>query len=242
MMFDQNPIPLYYQLKNIIKSKIISNEFKEQDRLPSEAELCIEYYVSRATVRQALSELIKEELIYRDRGKGTFVTQGAGLKRLSLKGTIENLIAAGEGTRIKVLDYKEITPPPQVAKVLQLGIAQKVFQLEIVRFISKGSFGYSFIYFPPSLGKMISSKELNETTEIITFVEGKLKTKARRANQTIDVGLAKNVVAENLSIKPETPILIIERDYYSREGSPMFVTITYFRPDVYKYRIELTRS
>jgi GntR family transcriptional regulator len=242
VVFDQGPTPLYYQLKNILKSKILSNELKGNERLSSEAELCTEYNVSRATVRQALSELMKDGLIYRDRGRGTFVTDGAGLKRLSLKGTIENLIAAGEGTRIKVLEYKEVTPPPHVAKVLPLGMTQKVFQLEIIRFIPKGPFGYSFIYFPSSLGKMISPKDLNETTEMITFVEGKLKTKAHRANQTIDVGLAGKVVTENLSIKPKTPLLIIERDYYTRDGSPMFVTITYFRPDLYKYRIELTRT
>jgi len=242
MVLDQGPTPLYYQLKNILKSKILSNELKGNKRLPSEAELCTEYNVSRATVRQALSELMRDGLIYRDRGKGTFVTEGAGLKRLSLKGTIENLIAAGEGTRIKVLAYKEVIPPPHVAQVLQLGITQKVFQLEIVRLIPKGPFGYSFIYFPPGLGKMISPGELSETTEIITFVEEKLRTKTFRANQTIDIGLAGKRVAEKLSIKPKTSLLIIERDYYTRDGSLMFVTITHFRPDLYKYRIELSRA
>jgi DNA-binding GntR family transcriptional regulator len=120
--------------------------------------------------------------------------------------------------------------------------AQNVFQLEIVRLIPKGPFGYSFVYLPSYLGKMISRNELKETTELITLIEHKWKTKVHRANQTIDVGLADNVVAGNLSIKPKTPVLIIERDYYARNGSSMFVTITYFRPDLYKYRIELTRT
>jgi GntR family transcriptional regulator len=242
LVLDQGPTPLYYQLKNILRSKILSNELRGNERLPSEAELGKEYNVSRATVRQALSELMMLGLIYRDRGRGTFVTEGAGLKRLSLKGTIENLIAAGEGTRIKVLEYREITPPPLIASVLQLRTGQKVFQLEILRLIPKGAFGYSFIYFPPALGNMISSKELRETTEMITFIEGKLKTKAHSANQTIDVGLAEERVAKHLSVKPKTPLLIIERDYYSRDGSLMFITMTYFRSDLYKYRIELTRT
>jgi DNA-binding GntR family transcriptional regulator len=89
---------------------------------------------------------------------------------------------------------------------------------------------------------MICPEELKETTEIITFVEEKTKTKVNRANQTIDVGLADKRVAEDLHIKPKTPLLIIERDYYARNGSPMFVSITHFRPDLYKYRIELTRT
>jgi GntR family transcriptional regulator len=242
MVLDQGPTPLYHQLKNILKSRILSNELKGNQRIPTEAELCAEYGVSRVTVRQALSELIKEGLIYRERGRGTFVTEGAEVRRLSLRGTIENLIASGKGSRIKVLECREITPPPNVAKILQLGINQKVLQIAIVRFIPKGPFGYSFLYFPPGLGKTISPKELSETTEIITFVEGKTKTKVNRANQTIDVGLADKGAAENLSIKPKTPLLIIERDYYSRDGSPMFVSITHFRADLYKYRIELTRT
>ena len=112
MVLDQGPTPLYYQLKNILKSKILSNKPKANRRLPSETELCMEYNVSRVTVRQALSELMKDGLIYRDRGKGTFVTDGAGLRHLSLRGTIENLIASGEGSRMKILDSSKTAPPP----------------------------------------------------------------------------------------------------------------------------------
>jgi GntR family transcriptional regulator len=242
MTLDQGPTPLYFQLKNILKSKILSNELRGSQRLPTEAELCMEYSVSRITVRQALSELMKDGLIYRDRGRGTFVTEGAELKRPELKGSIENLIAAAKGTRIRVLSYQEVLSPPSIAKIFQQKKAEKVFQLKLVRFTSKGPFGYSVIYFPYNLGKTISPDELNGTTEIITFVEEKLKTKAHRAKQAIDVGVADKVLAENLSVKPKTPLLVIERDYYTRKGSVMFMAITYFRPDVLKYEIELTRT
>ena len=242
MVLDQGPTPLYYQLRNILRSRILSKELEGNQRLPSEAELCTEYKVSRATVRQALSELLKDGLIYRDRGKGTFVTDGTGLKQLSLRGTIENLIATGEGSRIKVLKYKEISAPANIGEILRLKISQKVLEIEIVRFILKAPFGYSVLYFPSNFKGLISPDELMETTEIITYVEQKMKMKVNRANQTIDVGLAGKGVAENLSIKPKTPLLIIERDYYARDGTPMFVSITHFRPDLYKYRIELTRT
>jgi GntR family transcriptional regulator len=242
MMLDQGPTPLYHQLKNVIKSKILSNEYKGQERLPSEAELCVEYNVSRATVRQALTELMKEGFIYRDRGRGTFVTDGAGLQNLALEGTIENLIASGKGTRIKVLESKEAIPPSHVAEIFKLEKGEPVFQLELVRLIPKGPFAYSLIYLPLRLGKMISRSELKETTEIITFVEHKSKARVHRANQTIDVGLADKIVAKNLSIEQRSPVLIIERNYYDRTGSPMFAAITYFRPDLYKYRIDLTRT
>jgi len=102
--------------------------------------------------------------------------------------------------------------------------------------------GYSLLYFPPDLGRRISVPELSPTTETITFVEGKLRTKAHRANQTIDVGVADGVLAKHLAVKPKSPLLIIQRDYYTREGSLMFVARTCFRPDRFKYEIELARA
>ena len=242
MLFERGPTPLYFQLKNILKSKITSNELKGQQRLPSESELCVEYGLSRATVRQALSELVKEGFIYRERGRGSFVTDRTGLKQLALKGTIENLIAAGRCTRLKVLAYKELPPPSHVAKILRLKKNQNVFMVEAVRLATKGPFGYSFVYLPPDLGEKISPEELSEKIDMIVFIEEKSNTRAYRATQTIDVAIADEVVARNLSIPPESPVLIIEREYYSRDGSPLFMALTYFRPDLYKYRIELTRT
>jgi len=241
-MLDRGPTPLYYQLKGILESKILSQEIKENERFPSEAELCEQYNVSRVTVRQALAELMKAGLIYRDRGKGTFVTEGAGLKRPVLKGSIEDLIAAAKGTRVRILSYQEVAPPPAIAGIPKLGKQAKVYQVEMVRSITKGPMGYSFLYFPPGLGREVSVSELRETPEMIRFVEEKLKRKAHRANQSIDVGVADEVMSRHLSVKPRTPLLIIQREYYTREGALMFVARSYFRTDRFKYEIELTRA
>ena len=54
----QNPIPLYFQLKNIIENQIISGELKPGDKIPSENTLCEQYQVSRTTARQAITELV----------------------------------------------------------------------------------------------------------------------------------------------------------------------------------------
>jgi len=68
------PIPLYYQLKQMIKRKIEKGEFKPGDRLPTEQELCEMFDISRTPVRQALTELTYEGILYRRPGLGTFVS------------------------------------------------------------------------------------------------------------------------------------------------------------------------
>ncbi|MGD2177061.1 MAG: extracellular solute-binding protein, partial [Anaerolineae bacterium] len=68
------PIPLYYQLKQMIKGKIENGEYKPGDRLPTEQELCDMFGISRQPVRHALTELVYEGILYRRPGLGTFVS------------------------------------------------------------------------------------------------------------------------------------------------------------------------
>ena len=69
----ESPLPLYVQLKEIIKQQIAEGILKEGDSLPSERELCKIYNISHITVRQALVELTKEGFLFRVPGRGTFV-------------------------------------------------------------------------------------------------------------------------------------------------------------------------
>ena len=72
---DKNvPIPIYYQLKELIKKKIKDGEFKPGDRLPTEQELCEIFSISRTPVGKALTELSYEGIIYRRPRLGTFIS------------------------------------------------------------------------------------------------------------------------------------------------------------------------
>ena len=74
--FDKDvPVPLYYQLKEIIREDIERGRLSPGRSIPSERELVDRYNISRMTVRQAISELVVEGYLYRQRGKGTFVAE-----------------------------------------------------------------------------------------------------------------------------------------------------------------------
>lgn len=66
-------IPLYYQVKEVIKEKIKCGEWKNDEKIPNELELVNQFSVSRSTVRQAILELVAEGLLIRRKGRGTFV-------------------------------------------------------------------------------------------------------------------------------------------------------------------------
>ncbi|MCK4683295.1 GntR family transcriptional regulator, partial [Candidatus Bipolaricaulota bacterium] len=81
----QASLPIYRQLKEIIKEKIGDGKFRPGDRIPTEYELCEQFEISRAPVRQALLELVNEGVLYRQQGSGTFVNHHRGETALSLR-------------------------------------------------------------------------------------------------------------------------------------------------------------
>lgn len=69
--------PLYLQITEILKQKILHGEIVPGDNLPAEPELCDLFGVARGTIRQALSKLENEGFVRREQGRGTFVVWGA---------------------------------------------------------------------------------------------------------------------------------------------------------------------
>ncbi|GGP03723.1 GntR family transcriptional regulator [Nonomuraea glycinis] len=65
--------PIYRRIADSLRSRILSGELRDGDRLPGENTLMADYAVARATARQALSVLINEGLAVPKRGSGVYV-------------------------------------------------------------------------------------------------------------------------------------------------------------------------
>ena len=91
MGLDQrSQVPLYHQLAEILRRQIAKERWPAGRKLPSEHELCRAYGVTRPTVRQALDGLLREGLVSKRRGLGTFVAEPKPRVGLfSLSGTTE---------------------------------------------------------------------------------------------------------------------------------------------------------
>lgn len=76
--------PLYQQVDNIIRKRLIDNVWAPGTALPSEMQLAAELKVSQGTVRKALNDLVAENLLYRRQGLGTFVSEHTERRSLFL--------------------------------------------------------------------------------------------------------------------------------------------------------------
>ena len=67
-------VPLYHQIQHLLRHRIHSGMYPPGTQIPSEHELSRELAVSRVTLREALRELVRENLLVKVQGKGTFVS------------------------------------------------------------------------------------------------------------------------------------------------------------------------
>ena len=72
---DDTGVPLYIQIRNLLRERIRLGEWAAEEPMPTEEELVAHFGVSRTTVRQAMSDLANEGLVVRHAGRGTFARQ-----------------------------------------------------------------------------------------------------------------------------------------------------------------------
>jgi GntR family transcriptional regulator len=140
---------LYYQLKEVLKQQIQSGHLAPHTAIPSEPELVAQYHVSRATVRQALTELVHEGLLYRQHGRGTFVCEPRVQQNLSeLTSFSEELRRRGKRPGGVLLLSELIRGSSEVRERLRLTDEEQVVRLERLRAADEQLVAYEVDHLP----------------------------------------------------------------------------------------------
>ena len=240
---EKRSIPLYLQLEQIIKSKILIGEFMPGDQIPTEKDLCETYEISSITARQAILNLVNEGMLVRRQGKGTFVTQRPknieNLKTLHLNGNIENIIPVGlKGKVVKVLDIAKIKIPKTVAASLGLEDGIDVVRIRRTRSDHKIPVSYIKNYLPLEVGGKIKKEDLRQQP-MLHVLSKKLGISIKGGNQYIGAIVADYDIASALKVNISSPILYLETLIYERKQKPVDYVQTFYRPDHFRINVEL---
>ncbi|TAJ46478.1 MAG: GntR family transcriptional regulator [Herbiconiux sp.] len=153
-------VPYYEQLFAILREQVMAGEFDDGERLPSELELCREYGLSRATVRQTFLKLESEGYARRVPRRGVFAakpSESSGWTIQDPQGFLESQIQHGQvGIETAVLRAQFVVPPEHVSQLLDTGAAEKVFELVRVRSREGKPAMYSTNWFPGPSGEVVS--------------------------------------------------------------------------------------
>lgn len=111
MKFNDN-LPIYVQIVEYIKRRIITLELKGGDKLPSVRELSQELKVNPNTVQRSYQELERENLVFTQRGMGTFVTEDMEtineLKRNMASNIVETFIQEMKSLGFNLQEIKDL--------------------------------------------------------------------------------------------------------------------------------------
>ena len=241
-MLKDKAIPLYYQIETILRRKILSGEFQPQAPMPTEDALAQTFDVSRITIRQALGLLEKDGLVVRQRGKGTFVSEGVkAYESAKLTGSMEDLILMGVQTSTKILDFSWIESPQSIRDRLGLGEAPQVLRIEKIRLVEKEPFSYVINYLPQKIGQKIKVEDLT-AKPLLMVLEENLGIRPDEADQTIEATIADAHVAALLDIRVGDPLLKVERTVFDVKSRPVECVFVLYRADKYFFNVKLKRT
>jgi len=235
-------LPLYLQIEAILKSKILTGELKEGDRLPPENELSNQFGVSPLTVRQALSSLVGEGLLDRKPGIGTMIKKNPNEKIiLKLSGRMDELLSIGKETETTVLRSEVIQRLDKPTRNLRLNQGDPVFFVEKLRYWKGTPFMVVEEYVPQSFIGALSKnkKSIKSLYFILTQKKGFV---LKEATQTIESSTADQRIASLLQVEMGSPLFYMERIFYSETGLPILLQLTYARAEHFKFSVHLGRE
>jgi GntR family transcriptional regulator len=236
-------LPRYYQLANILREQISTGKLEAHQPIPSERQLEAIYSVSRTTIRQAIDLLVHQGFLYREHGRGTFVSPQKLQKGISeLTSFTEDMKQRGLIPGQKILEIGYVQPPEKVRQHLELPEASdQVLRIERIRLGDGVPMGLQTSFYCLTDGQTITREELEENGSIYKILQEKFHLIPTEADETLEVTLATPREASLLQVEPGSPLLLSERTTYSQFRRVFeFVKILY-RGDRYRYVAKLTR-
>lgn len=233
MLSRSSPEPLYRQLAQHLETVIRSGQLAPGDRLDSEGLLSQRFAVSRITVRQAIEELVRKQIVVRKQGKGTFVTLPAvkhDLRRLH--GLLASLFSQSEAASTKLLRYELAAAPRDIADRLGLRRGQSALGLDRLYQIGGRPIAFAQAWLAPEIAALPRAKADLISTEDMMRAAG---IRIASSQVSIRAEAAGAVVGRMLKLSARTPVLVLRREAIGQDGIVKEACRIWFCSDAYEF-------
>lgn len=229
-------VPLYSQVEKILEEKIVSGQWKEGYQIPTESELATILDVSNITVKRAIINLVNKEMLYRQRGKGTFVAKTITEKNIykSAFFTMENETSSSH----KMLDEKIKEAQPFVAKKLNIDSGNQVVSIKRLGTENGQPVSIEYTYIPLSIFPE-NDTNINEDDFVYDILIKVCRKQLKYSKNYFSGTIANEEEAKIFNIKLHTPLFVWERITYSLADEPLEYSKFIMNQDKEKYYLEV---
>jgi len=235
-------VPLYSQLSAQLLKRIES-EWEVGDKMPSEAELCATYGVSRTVVRQAMDQLVAEGKVAKTKGVGAFVNErrmdSTFIQRAA--GFYDEMRERGHEVRSRTLKQRIVPAPPQAMAKLGLPAHSRVVEFHRLRFVDDVPAQVVRAWLP--LQRFAGLELIDMTNRSLYHVLAeKYGCLPVSGHRTIAAATAEPGDAKLLQIREDSPVLIMQSLTQDAAGIPFEWFNAVYRSDRFQFDIELITS
>ena len=231
--------PYYRQLYEFLRKDIVEGQRPPGELLPSESELIDRYQVSRITVRQAMDLLVQDGLVYRRRGRGTFVAVPKIEQGLTqIISFSEDMRRRGFHAETAVLSSYVMSASQEIAENLDITHGEEIAFLQRLRLADGDPLSIESSYLVHRLCPRVLEGDYARNP-LREALENNYDLRLVRATQVIRAIAASEDLAQKLSIAPASPLFFIERISYSQYDRPVEFLQLYHRGDRYALYNEL---
>jgi GntR family transcriptional regulator len=212
----------YEAISNEIRDRIKSDYYPKDQPISDEYTLAQEFDCSRVTMKRALDILVKEGLLYRKRGHGTFIIkppfEDNKVNIISEENTGLSNLARAKEVKSKVITFEIQFPPEIIANQLRIDMDTPVYHIIRLRIVDNEPYVIEETYMPANLIPGINDAVLHSS--IYKHIKENLELKIGGAHRKIRACKSNKLDEEYLGCKEDDPILEVEQVAFLITGIP----------------------
>ncbi|MFH0883471.1 MAG: GntR family transcriptional regulator [bacterium] len=224
-------LPLYHQIKEQIRERIAKGKYAADERVPSENELATHYRVSRNTAKQAIADLVSEGILFREQGRGTFVSPRKMFLGIGESFSFYDEISkSGRKLTTRILAQKEMSASLDTAQVLKIAQRDPIFVLRRLRLLDDKPFSLQVSFIPKVLCPTLFDFDL-EKESLFAVLSKQFDLVPLKAEEYLECQPASDYESEPMQVEKGTPLFHLHRITHDTEGRVMEVVRTYLPID-----------
>lgn len=227
---------LYQQVSRDLLDRIAGEGLEKGAMLPSEAELCQQYGVSRITIRAAIAQLVERGLLVRRPGVGTFVTGRSNTAReFNLVGFLEE----GRLFTSEPVSNEVLEADARLAGLLDLAPGAPVRHIRTAVHREGEPLTVADGYSADTPEERLSEEDYRRPVASAIAIGIRTRRRILRAEQSFEAVAASGEVARLLDLSEGTPVIRARRVYFTAKDRPVYYLEVQYHPSHYDFNVDL---
>jgi GntR family transcriptional regulator len=208
--------------------------------IPSERQLCHNLGVSRLTVRAALDDLVRDGMLVRRHGSGTFVSEPKIAQELTMTSFTEDMVRRGMVPASRTLDLRVVPAGAHLGRLLHASPSDPVVIISRLRLADRETMAIETLHVRSSLVPGLAHDDL-ERQSFYDILQERYGIEIVGGMQTIEPTVTNEEESEALEVPLHSPAFLFERTTRAADGGIVEYVRSIYRGDRYKLVTELNR-